>query len=135
LGICDRKMCLKIVLHPVIYLPGSTLNEESLRCYTRNGQILLKNEISKPDRCYAGVIHTGLGKSPTTPAWFFLWVKMEDLFKELSKFARENRKVLKPAEQWLNGDEFDDLGKAWDAAINELPPHWRKLVFIAMAGF
>ena len=51
---------------------------------------------------------------------------MEELFKELSKFARENRKALEQAEQWLNGNEFDgNLADAWDAAINELPPDWR----------
>lgn len=55
----------------------------------------------------------------------------EKLFRELSTFARANRKVLKPAEQWLDEDEFDDLGEAWDIAINELPIDWRKIVFMA----
>lgn len=54
---------------------------------------------------------------------------MEELFKELSKFTRENRKSLKLAEQWLN--EFDgDLDDAWEVATNELSIDWRKIVLI-----
>jgi hypothetical protein len=55
---------------------------------------------------------------------------MEELFKELSKFARENRKALKSAEQWLN--EFDgNIADVWEVAKNELPIDWKKIVFIA----
>jgi len=56
---------------------------------------------------------------------------MEDfLFKDVSKFARKNRKALKPAEQWLN--EFDgDCEDIWEVVKNELPIDWRKIVFIA----
>ena len=55
---------------------------------------------------------------------------MDELFKELSKFARENRKALKPAEQWLN--EFDgNIADVWEVARNELPIDWKKIVFIA----
>ena len=54
---------------------------------------------------------------------------MEELFKDLSKFARENHKALKPAKQWLN--DFDgDLDDAWEVATTELPIDWRKIVLI-----
>ena len=54
---------------------------------------------------------------------------MEELFKELSKFARENHKALKLAKQWLN--DFDgDLDDAWEVATSELPIDWRKIVLI-----
>ncbi len=54
---------------------------------------------------------------------------MEELFKELSKFTRENRKSLKLAEQWLN--EFDgDLDDAWEAATNESPIDSQKVVLV-----
>ena len=55
---------------------------------------------------------------------------MEELFKELSKFARENRKALEQAEQWLN--EFDgNIEDAWKKAKKESPRDWTKIVFIA----
>lgn len=55
---------------------------------------------------------------------------MEDLFKELSEFARKNRKALKPAEQWLN--EFDgNIEDAWKKAKKESPRDGTKIVFIA----
>ena len=60
---------------------------------------------------------------------------MEKLLKEISKFARANRKALEPAEQWLNEDAFDDLGEAWDTAINELPRDWRRIGFIGWLAF
>lgn len=57
-------------------------------------------------------------------------MEMEELFKELSKFARENREALKLAEQWLN--EFDDnIADAWEVAKNGLSIDWKKIVFTA----
>lgn len=56
----------------------------------------------------------------------------EELFKELSTFARANRKALRSAEQWL--DEFDrgDFMAAWETAKNEVPTvDWQKIVYIA----
>jgi hypothetical protein len=54
---------------------------------------------------------------------------MEELFKELSKFARENREALKPAKQWLN--DFDgDIDDAWEAATNESPIDSQKVVLV-----
>jgi len=57
--------------------------------------------------------------------------KMEKLlFKELSEFARENRKELESVEQWLNGNDFNgSLEDAWIRAGQ--PFDWRKIVFIA----
>jgi len=56
-------------------------------------------------------------------------MEMEDLFKDLSKFARENHKALKPAKQWLN--DFDgDLDDAWEAATNESPIDSQKVVLV-----
>lgn len=52
------------------------------------------------------------------------------LFKELSEFARENRKEFEPVEQWLNGTDFNgSLEDAWIRAGQ--PFDWRKIVFIA----
>ncbi len=56
----------------------------------------------------------------------------EELYKELSTFARANRKALRSAEQWL--DEFDrgDFMAAWETAKNEVPTvDWQKIVYIA----
>lgn len=56
-------------------------------------------------------------------------MEIEDLFKELSEFARENREALKPAKQWLN--DFDgDLDDAWEAATNESPIDSQKVVLV-----
>jgi hypothetical protein len=55
--------------------------------------------------------------------------EMEELFEELSKFARKNRKALKPAEQWLN--EFDgNIDDAWNVARNSTHIDWRKIVLV-----
>ena len=57
---------------------------------------------------------------------------MEELFKEVSKFARENRQALESAEQWLNGNEFDgDLEDAWNIVRNEPRYKWQEVIFIA----
>jgi len=56
---------------------------------------------------------------------------MEDLFKEVSKFARNNREALKPVEKWLNENDFESLIDAWEIAENESPVDWRKIVFLA----
>lgn len=56
-------------------------------------------------------------------------MEMEDLFKDLSKFARENREALQPAEKWLNQFDYGDLEEAWISAGQ--PFDWRKIVFIA----
>ncbi len=56
-------------------------------------------------------------------------MEMEDLFKELSEFARKNRKKLKSAEQWLNKFDDGDWENAWISAYQ--PFGWRKIVFIA----
>jgi hypothetical protein len=50
-------------------------------------------------------------------------------FKELSEFAKKNRKALKPAEQWLN--EFDgNIDDAWNVARNSTHIDWRKIVLV-----
>jgi len=61
--------------------------------------------------------------------FFFCGDEMEELFEELSKFARKNRKALKPAEQWLN--EFDgNIDDAWNVARNSTHIDWRKIVLV-----
>ena len=54
---------------------------------------------------------------------------MEELFKDLSKFARENREALKLAEQWFNKFDDGDVENVWISAGQ--PFDWRKIVFIA----
>ncbi len=57
---------------------------------------------------------------------------MEEFFEELSEFARENRKALNPAIQWLNNEFDGELEDVWISAVN--PFDWRKVVFIAWLG-
>lgn len=56
---------------------------------------------------------------------------MEELFQEISKFARNNLEALKPVEKWLNENDFESLIDAWEIAVNEFPIDWRKIVFLA----
>ena len=57
---------------------------------------------------------------------------MEELFRELAQFARENRDQLKSVESWLNEDDFDDgLAGAWEITVNAVARDWRKIVFLA----
>lgn len=61
--------------------------------------------------------------------------QMETLRSSIIKFAINNRKVLGPAEQWLNDNDWNGLGEAWEMAINQSPRDWRKIVFIAWLAF
>lgn len=57
---------------------------------------------------------------------------MEKLFKELSEFARQNRKALKDAEQWLNNFNGTFV-RAWRCAITNWD--WQKVVVVAKFAF